>query len=69
MDINKLYEYIEKFKGINIGDAQEFAMSFDLRVRVVKIDGEPCIITADFRTDRINVEVENDIITEVDGIY
>ena len=37
-------------------------------VRVVKEDGVWYMVTMDFRTDRINVIVENGIITEIDGI-
>lgn len=37
-------------------------------IRVTKIDGQPCVVTHDFRLDRINVEIENGIITNVTGL-
>jgi hypothetical protein len=36
-----------------------------MRIRVMKLDGKGQIGTADYRTDRINVAVEDGIITEV----
>jgi hypothetical protein len=39
-----------------------------LYIRVVKENGVNYIVTCDFVTERINVHVENGIITEVDGL-
>lgn len=33
--------------------------------RIVKIDGKGMMITCDFRPDRLNLEIENNIITRV----
>lgn len=38
------------------------------RVRIVKMDGRPCIGTQDFRTDRYNVSVIDGKISEIVGI-
>jgi len=33
--------------------------------RIVKIDGQGMMVTCDFRPDRLNLEIENNIITRV----
>lgn len=33
------------------------------------LNGEPIMKTCDMRTDRINIIVENDIITQINGIH
>ena len=35
--------------------------------RIVRIDGKGLIITCDFNPDRLNLEIENDIIVNVYG--
>ncbi len=57
MDIKKLIGKTEK-EGI------EIAKSHGYTVRLIKKDGESFVVTMDFRFDRINIEVENDIITK-----
>lgn len=37
-------------------------------IRVRKLDGKPQIGTSDYRTDRLNVEVENGKITKIRGV-
>lgn len=37
----------------------------ELKYRIVKTDGKGMIITCDFNPDRLNLEVENGIITNV----
>ncbi len=34
-------------------------------VRPVRVDGQACIVTQDYRLDRINVEIENGVITKI----
>lgn len=41
----------------------KWGLSTITRVRVVQVDGEQMMVTADLRTDRLNVIVENNIIT------
>lgn len=36
-------------------------------VRPVEIDGHACIVTSDYRPDRVNVIVENGVITKIHG--
>jgi hypothetical protein len=35
--------------------------------RVVSVDGIPCIVTRDYRTDRLNVILKNNVISSVSG--
>lgn len=48
-----------------MADAQDFLGRFGLEMRVTRIDGRATICTRDVRYDRVNVWVENDIVTEV----
>jgi len=43
-------------------EAKEFIESQGYIMRITSVNGRPCIITADFRTDRVDVDVVNDII-------
>jgi hypothetical protein len=40
-----------------------------LKLRVIRIDGQGCMITQDIRKDRINVAVVDGAISEIEGIY
>lgn len=50
--------------GMNIDEAEKLAASRGFTVRIIERDGEYFMITMDYRTDRIDVKVANDIITE-----
>ena len=50
--------------GMNITDAEQLAQSSGFTLRIVERDGESFAITMDYRTDRVDVKVTNDIITE-----
>lgn len=58
--------------GITIEDADILVKKHGVRLRVTHKDGRPGIVTADWRTDRINVKVETVgprvIITEISGV-
>ena len=41
----------------------------NLQLRLIWKNGDYLVITTDYRTDRVNVKVWYDAITEVDGIY
>jgi hypothetical protein len=41
----------------------KYGISTVTRVRAVVVDGHQMMVTADIRTDRLNVTVENNIIT------
>lgn len=62
-------EYIcDQLDEMGLKDAERFTSSNDFTLRVVKKDGQPCIITCDYRLDRINVEIQDGIIVTVSGI-
>jgi hypothetical protein len=44
------------------------AAEFGLVMRVVERDGEPLMVTEDYRTDRINVVVADGVVVAIDGI-
>lgn len=49
--------------GIDLNFAKEKLK--DTKYRIVKIDGKGVIITRDLHTDRLNLEVENNVIVNV----
>ncbi len=51
-----------------IGLSIEDAALADHTIRVMKRDGKPCAGTMDVKPNRINVTVENGIITEIRGL-
>ena len=51
--------------GSPLADVEKLAADMGLTVRVLRLDGQDLPATADFRTDRVNVAVEADIVTEV----
>ncbi len=54
--------------GMRLAPATELASRFDCLVRVVRLDGEWQIVTDDYRTDRVNVWVSDDVVARIDGI-
>ena len=49
--------------GMTVDEATAWANERGMTVRVVKLDGESLPGTKDYRPERINVEVENGVIT------
>lgn len=58
--------------GMTVEDADALLAHRNMRVRVTHRNGQPGFVTADYRTDRINVRVQTVgqdlVITEVDGV-
>ena len=54
--------------GMKLTEAEALAGRFGCLVRVVRLDGEWQLVTDDYRTDRINVWVEDDSITHIDSL-
>ena len=52
----------------SIDEAKMLAEAAGWFVRAMRIDGKNCIGHCDFRANRINVHVENGMVTEVTGI-
>lgn len=53
--------------GLTENFARAKCIENDLRLRVTSKDGEPLIGTCDYRPERVNVAVANEIVTSVDG--
>lgn len=49
-------------------DATELAKQHGYRIRVIKKDGQSFACTCDYITTRINVHIENNRISHVDGL-
>ena len=56
---------MENLVGLTLKSAKENLKDRDYRI--VRIDGVGMMITCDFRSDRVNLEVENNIIVRVYG--
>lgn len=52
----------EKLIGMTLEDGEKFAYEEDYFIRVVSRDGKSYGITDDYRMDRINVYIQEDII-------
>lgn len=50
--------------GMNVDEAEKMAQNSGFIVRVIERDGESFMITMDYRTNRVDVKVTNDIITD-----
>jgi len=54
--------------GQTLKAASDFVADFGYILRVIQKNGSPCVLTRDYRLDRINVAIENDEITKVFNI-
>lgn len=61
----KKIEEFEHFIGMSENDARLIYKN----LRVVEVDGRYCIITDDLNPERLNVIIEKNIITKIDGLY
>jgi len=57
--------FIESLKGLDLNSAQKKLENKEYRI--VRIDGKGLMITCDFHPDRLNLEIENNIIVNVYG--
>jgi hypothetical protein len=55
--------------GRRVGKARRIAEHHGCTLRVVRRGGEPLVVTQDFRTDRINVAVRDQVVRRIAGIY
>ena len=51
--------------GMTIDEATSLAEGSQLIVRIVEQDGESFMVTMDFRTNRVNLVIENGVVTRV----
>jgi hypothetical protein len=59
----------KKLEGLTLSEAKQRAERAGCPLRVVARDGEDLPVTQDFLEARINVKVEDDRVTSVDGLY
>ncbi len=52
----------QNYVGMTTKEAQLYAATEDILFRVVEIDGEPQIVTMDYREGRINAATQNNIV-------
>ncbi len=57
---------MKKYIGLTLEKATELAEKENLRWRVVKENGERFFLTQDMDSNRVNFEVENNIITKAE---
>lgn len=50
--------------GLPADEAQKALVASGWRCRITRTDGRPHICTQDFRTDRVNLHVENGVVTD-----
>ena len=64
-EIEKTRTFASTLVGMNINDAQALTAGTGFSLRIVQQDGEYFMVTMDYRTNRIDLVINNDIITEV----
>lgn len=60
---------IEKLVGMSIEAADFYAEAFGFCVRVITLNGCARAITHDITSNRVNVEVEDGVVTKINGFY
>lgn len=55
----------DEYIGLTREEAQKLAQSHNTTIRAISIDGEPQILTADYRKGRINATVKNEVVTDI----
>jgi hypothetical protein len=58
------FEELSHFNGLPIVEATTKARAQGLRSRMTLIDGQPCIITADFVPTRVNFVVQDGVVVK-----
>lgn len=54
---------VDQFIGLSLADAKRLAKNQDLTTRLAGEDGDCYALTMDYRTDRVNLYVENGVVT------
>lgn len=54
--------------GLEESKARKYCSKNGWHMRVVKRDGNYTVCTRDYRTDRLNVIVENDVVSDIQGV-
>jgi hypothetical protein len=61
----KTEAFAPRLVGLSMDAATDLAAANNMSVRATIIDGEPQAMTMDLRSDRINVELQNDIVIRI----
>jgi hypothetical protein len=56
-------QFAETVVGMSDSEAQAATEAAGYAYRVVMVDGEPLAVTMDYRPDRVNVALEDDVVT------
>lgn len=71
-DLSRIQEPLDRTRafgrrlvGLHADEACEMATRAGYLFRVVRRDGDSLIVTMDLRTNRVNVEIEDDIVVAV----
>ena len=59
---------LEEYVGLTIEEFTAEAKASGFETRVVMLDGESLEVTMDYRTDRVNVAVDGDIVVKIESI-
>jgi hypothetical protein len=59
---------LDEFVGLSIEEFTDQAKALGFETRIVQQDGEPLMVTDDYRTDRVNVVVEGPRVIAIDSI-
>jgi hypothetical protein len=59
---------VEDVVGMEVDAAESTLTELGYQMRIVRLDGEDLAVTMDYREDRVNVAVEDDVVVAVEGI-
>lgn len=59
-------EWAKELVGKSFEEAEAIATTMGYVIRPTVVDGQPIGVTTDFRTDRLNVSITNNIVDYVD---
>lgn len=63
--VEEYITFLKSLKGMDLNSAKEKLKGSEYRI--VSIDGKAMAITCDFHIERLNLEVENNLVTNVYG--
>ncbi len=63
--VERTKAFADTLIGMNVDEVETLAASKGFLTRIVERDGESFIVTMDYRTNRVNLTVEKDIVTQV----
>jgi hypothetical protein len=67
-DSERTQEFARQLVGLNLHDADHLADRSGYRLRVIRQSGKGLPVTADYVSNRINIEIEDDIVVSAAGV-